>query len=227
MDFGKILCVLGLFSYHFSFAQPGMVRCDTIKVFKGATAIKNPWAGGLNFTEWSKIDLDLDGLRDLAVFDKSGNKIWESVQTINDESDFNANQNVTNLKLSLTIRDEKMLLSITSPSEKKGYIQYSFINKMTGNVIKFNKIGFNVSAENKAISSGKFINSYFNNIGYEKKALDSEGLIAQENNLLFSNYLNTIQNNQKLFFKTFYAKNGIWLLETDNTGYFKTSFFKE
>ena len=160
-------------------------------------------------------------------FDKSGNKIWESVQTINDKSDFNANQNITNLKLSLTIRDEKMLLSITSPSEKKGYIQYSFINKITGNIIKLNKIGFNVFNENKASSSGKFINSVFNNIGYEKKALDSEGLIAQENNLLFSNYLNTIQNNQKLFFKTFYAKNGIWLLETDNTGYFKTSFFKE
>ena len=32
----------------------------------------NPWAGGMNFCQFSKIDLNLDGVEDLFVFDKSG-----------------------------------------------------------------------------------------------------------------------------------------------------------
>ena len=88
-------------------------------------------------------------------------------------------------------------------------------------------LNFSVSNENKVASNSKFVNSYYNNIGYEKKGIDIDGLIAQDDNLLFSNYMNSIQNNQNLFFKTFYSKNGIWLLETDNIGYFKVLFFKE
>ena len=56
-------------------AQPLLQRFDSVKVFDGVTQLKNPWAGGLNFTEWSAIDLDLDGDKDIVVFDKSGEKI--------------------------------------------------------------------------------------------------------------------------------------------------------
>lgn len=160
-------------------------------------------------------------------FDKSGNKIWESVQTINDKADLNTNQNIANIKLNVTIRNEKVLLSISSASEKKNYIHYAIVDKATGNIAKIKKLKFSISNENKIDSNSKFVNSYYNNIGYEKKGLDIDGLIAQDDNLLFSNYLSAIQNNQKLFFKTFYSRNGIWLLETDNTGYFKVTFFKE
>ena len=160
-------------------------------------------------------------------FDKSGNKIWESVQTINDKADLNTNQNIANIKLNLVLRDEKVLLSISSASEKKSYIHYAIVAKGTGNITKMKKLNFSVSNENKIASNSKFVNSYYNNIGYEKKGIDIDGLIAQDDNLLFSNYMNSIQNNQNLFFKTFYSKNGIWLLETDNIGYFKILFFKE
>ncbi|HEY1040287.1 MAG TPA: VCBS repeat-containing protein, partial [Bacteroidia bacterium] len=56
-------------------AQPVFERQDTIKVSNFGTPLKNAWAGGFNFTEWSAIDIDLDGVKDIAVFDKSGERI--------------------------------------------------------------------------------------------------------------------------------------------------------
>ncbi|MBL0342374.1 MAG: T9SS type A sorting domain-containing protein [Bacteroidetes bacterium] len=38
-------------------------------------ALKNPWVGGFNAPVFSEIDLDGDGIRDLFVFDKEGNRI--------------------------------------------------------------------------------------------------------------------------------------------------------
>jgi hypothetical protein len=56
-------------------AQPGFVRADTVKVTVSGDTLKNPWAGGLNFCQFSQIDLNQDGIKDLFVFDRSGNRI--------------------------------------------------------------------------------------------------------------------------------------------------------
>lgn len=55
-------------------AQPGYVRNDTIPV-SNITGLINPWAGGLNFCQFSEIDLDMDGTLDLFVFDRTGNRV--------------------------------------------------------------------------------------------------------------------------------------------------------
>ena len=57
------------------YSQPLFQRFDSVKIMNGAQALKNPWAGGLNFTEWSAVDLNLDGYKDIVVFDKSGEKL--------------------------------------------------------------------------------------------------------------------------------------------------------
>lgn len=57
--------------------QVSMIR-DTIPVFENSLRLNNPWTGGLNFCGFTEIDLDLNGKKDLAVFDKicnSGGKI--------------------------------------------------------------------------------------------------------------------------------------------------------
>jgi len=41
----------------------------------GATTLRYPWAGGLNNPQFSNADLDHDGLQDLVVFDRTGNKL--------------------------------------------------------------------------------------------------------------------------------------------------------
>lgn len=50
-------------------------RNDSIKVFENNLLLQNPWAGGLNSVQASEIDLNNDGIKDLFVFDRCGNKI--------------------------------------------------------------------------------------------------------------------------------------------------------
>lgn len=56
-------------------AQPFFERYDSIPVKVNAATIANPWAGGLNDVQVSNIDMNLDGVKDLFVFDRTGNKI--------------------------------------------------------------------------------------------------------------------------------------------------------
>lgn len=57
-------------------AQLYFNRTDTVIVqLANGIPLKNPWAGGLNFLQVSDIDLNYDGIIDLFVFDRTGNKI--------------------------------------------------------------------------------------------------------------------------------------------------------
>ena len=57
-------------------AQLYFNRTDTITVqLANGTIMKNPWAGGLNFLQVSDIDLNYDGIMDLFVFDRTGDKV--------------------------------------------------------------------------------------------------------------------------------------------------------
>ncbi len=56
-------------------AQPYFQWNDSIQVKIGGNYIANPWAGGLNFIQASNIDLNMDGIQDLFIFDRTGNKI--------------------------------------------------------------------------------------------------------------------------------------------------------
>ncbi|MBI4931928.1 MAG: T9SS type A sorting domain-containing protein [Bacteroidetes bacterium] len=64
-----------LFISTFSFSQPYYIRTDTIPVYNGTDTLKFPWVGGHNFCQFSDIDLNFDGIKDLFVFDRTGNKI--------------------------------------------------------------------------------------------------------------------------------------------------------
>lgn len=55
-------------------AQPFFNLDVTVPVTENSTQLKNPWAGGHNCAQVSTIDLNLDGIEDLLVFDKVGNK---------------------------------------------------------------------------------------------------------------------------------------------------------
>ncbi len=60
---------------HKAYSQPFFVRNDSIQVKINSTYVSYPWAGGLNTVQVSNIDLNLDGIKDLFVFDRTGNKI--------------------------------------------------------------------------------------------------------------------------------------------------------
>ncbi len=56
-------------------AQPNVHRNDSIPVFINAQALPNAWAGGMNFPQFSSIDLNNDGIKDLFAFDRTGSKV--------------------------------------------------------------------------------------------------------------------------------------------------------
>lgn len=73
----------------FSIAQFGFERYEEIPVLKDGEFLKFPWAGGMDFCQFSNIDLDFDGTQDLFVFDRTCNKVMTFIQNgASGESDF-------------------------------------------------------------------------------------------------------------------------------------------
>jgi hypothetical protein len=54
------------------FSQQSFWRNDSIPVIIGTDTLRNAWTGGLNFCQFSEIDLNQDGINDLFVFDRQG-----------------------------------------------------------------------------------------------------------------------------------------------------------
>lgn len=54
-----------------------------IPVKNGTTTLKNPWAGGINYGQFSTIDYNFDGLDDLVIFDRSGDEFVLMEHTLN------------------------------------------------------------------------------------------------------------------------------------------------
>lgn len=72
-SFFIFFCIL--LNVHLASAQFFFQRYDSIQVKINSFYVPNPWAGGLNFVQVSDIDMDMDGKKDLFVFDRTGNKI--------------------------------------------------------------------------------------------------------------------------------------------------------
>ncbi|MDX5405027.1 MAG: hypothetical protein LPK28_05940, partial [Bacteroidota bacterium] len=51
------------------------VYSDLPKVWESGDSLENAWAGGVNYVQYSPIDLDIDGTKDHVVFDRSGNRL--------------------------------------------------------------------------------------------------------------------------------------------------------
>lgn len=60
-----------LLSINLIWAQTNVYR-DTIPVFESGTQLLMPWAGGINFSSFTNIDLNADGAKDIVAYDKIG-----------------------------------------------------------------------------------------------------------------------------------------------------------
>ncbi len=61
-------------------AQFSFQREFDVQVTKDALVQLYPWAGGMNFCQFSNIDLNYDGVDDLFIFDRSGDKVLTFIQ---------------------------------------------------------------------------------------------------------------------------------------------------
>jgi hypothetical protein len=65
----------------FAHAQTQFIRKDSVPVFVNSQQLDHAWTGGINYAQFSEIDLDQDGILDLFVFDRAGNKISTFINT--------------------------------------------------------------------------------------------------------------------------------------------------
>lgn len=74
--YGLVITIVCLLVSADANAQPWFNRWDSIPVTDASgNPLINAWAGGLNFCQFSELDMDMDGIKDLFVFDRTGNKI--------------------------------------------------------------------------------------------------------------------------------------------------------
>ena len=72
----NILLVVVLFISHTISTQNSFFnQVDSIKVISNGNELNSPWMGGINAAQFSKIDVNNDGLEDLFIFDRTGNTI--------------------------------------------------------------------------------------------------------------------------------------------------------
>lgn len=74
---GKWFWILSLIAISFQplIAQPYFNLDQSLLVKENGRLLKNAWVGGHNSVQISTVDLDLDGIQDLFVFDRTGNKV--------------------------------------------------------------------------------------------------------------------------------------------------------
>ncbi|RLD56632.1 MAG: hypothetical protein DRJ05_11020 [Bacteroidetes bacterium] len=68
-----LLSVQSLFG-QMGFRNPGNTKAPIV-LDESKTTYAFPWAGGMNSCQFNEIDLDLDGIKDLMVFDRNGDRI--------------------------------------------------------------------------------------------------------------------------------------------------------
>lgn len=80
-----LISLILLSFYNSSFCQTylGFEYNPNIPVKVGGTTLKNPWAGGINYGQFSTIDYNFDGLDDLVIFDRSGDEFVLMEHVIN------------------------------------------------------------------------------------------------------------------------------------------------
>ncbi|MDQ3110924.1 MAG: T9SS type A sorting domain-containing protein [Bacteroidota bacterium] len=76
----KITVVLFFFAAVMQ-SQTQFIRKDSVPVFVNSQSLDYAWTGGINYAQFSEIDLNQDGVMDLFVFDRTGNKITTFINT--------------------------------------------------------------------------------------------------------------------------------------------------
>jgi len=70
-----LITLLALFEFTVT-AQTSWLATDSLPAARiNGEILRNPWAGGLNALQYSKMDLDRDGVEDLVVFDRTTSKV--------------------------------------------------------------------------------------------------------------------------------------------------------
>jgi hypothetical protein len=157
-------------------------------------------------------------------FDKNGNKLWESINNIEDDKYFEKIKASGLLQVNLLEFNDKLLFSV-SVNDFTEFSNVTTVDKSNGAISKISFIEYNNSTHN--LKDREFItNSYVSDIKNKVfSQLTFVGMIANSN---VEKYIKNVPSNgNKLYYETVFSDQGIWLVETDNKEYYKILLFKE
>lgn len=159
-------------------------------------------------------------------FDSSGKKIWESINTVADKEI--TDEGYTSDRTSnIYLKQGKLIFTINANRSEK-YTYVGFIDSNTGINISNKKINFEKDKMYTVMTGSRdFIFSFYTNKDLKKKTFDSGGLMLLEYNKNFADYVKGNISKDKLFFNTVIAKNGTWVIESDNESYYKVLYFND
>ena len=75
MKLSNYSLILFIFYSASTFSQFNFTRDNSVNVYENSIPLNNAWNGGVNSAQFSEIDLNLDGIKDIIIFDRSGNKL--------------------------------------------------------------------------------------------------------------------------------------------------------
>ncbi len=153
-------------------------------------------------------------------YDLNGKLLWESHQDVVDASGFNQNQDVSKINFSIRLRENEVFCSLFS--KDRNYLDVVTINDTDGlrksqAFLKFKKSQDNTS---KDLLKVDLLDNNYTNFKFDK---DTLYLLNSSQN--FQEYLKTIDKNKSLHYKTYIAKKGYWVIESDNKTYSKVILF--
>ena len=70
-----LILIVSFLFIKISVSQINFTRDTSIKVYENLTKLNNAWNGGVNSAQFSEIDLNLDGTKDIIIFDRCGDKL--------------------------------------------------------------------------------------------------------------------------------------------------------
>jgi hypothetical protein len=160
-------------------------------------------------------------------FDKSGKKIWESINKIED-NDFNKSHTMITIFVDLVQLNNNLCFTIRV-NGLGDFFNYSLIDKSSGNIFKTQNIEFNETfAHLDDTNNNDFrINSDFKNLKeYKNKKFNFNSIIAINSNSKIAEYIKNVKSNNDLYFTSVFSDKGAWLVESDKE-YYKVTLFKD
>ena len=160
-------------------------------------------------------------------FDKTGKKIWESINKLED-NDLNKSHTMSTVFVDLHVLNNNICLNVQINGLGDFY-NYNIIDKTNGKVTKTENMEINETFSKISSKADYFkINKKFKDIKeFKDKKFSFETLVAINSNIKIEDYVKKVNSKNDLLFISAFSDKGVWLFETDNKDYYKVSLFKE
>ena len=159
-------------------------------------------------------------------FDANGNKIWESINQINDV-DLNKEHGLSSVYVNLKDFNDNLFFNIKIFG-LKDFFNGTFLSKESGKVQSTKNFEFSETFSQMfdEYQLFKINKDYKTDINLKRKKFSFEtiALLNFDNRIL--NYIKSVDSKREVKFYTFISKHGIWLTETVDKEYYKIIYFE-